>query len=142
MLVDRDAAPVVGNGQPAGGTGFFLQRHFDAVGMACHRLIHRVVEHFSGEMVQGTLVGAADIHAGAPADGLEPLQHLDCGTIVGFPTSGRQLVEQVIGHGRDYTQRLNPRSSAHLRLSSDCRAFRALQRSIAELAGRRADDGD
>ena len=54
-----------------------LERHLDAVGMAGDRLVHAVVEHLGGEMVQRPLVDAADIHAGAPADRLQPLQHLD-----------------------------------------------------------------
>ena len=40
--------------------------------MAGDRLVHGVVEHLGHEMVQRPLVGAADIHAGALADGLEP----------------------------------------------------------------------
>ena len=62
----------------------FLQRHLDPVGVARDRLVHRIVEHFGGEVVERALVGAADIHAGAAADGLEPFQHLDRGAIIGL----------------------------------------------------------
>jgi hypothetical protein len=95
MLVDRDAAAVVGDGQAVA----FFQRHFDAVGMAGDGLVHRVVEHFGGEVVQRALVGAADVHAGAAADRLQPFQHLDRGTIIGIAAAGGELVEQVVGHG-------------------------------------------
>ena len=53
--------------------------------MAGHRLVHRVVEHFGGQVVQRRLVGAADIHAGAAANRLQPLQDLDVlGGVVGL----------------------------------------------------------
>ena len=45
--------------------------------MARYGLVHRIVEHFGGEVVHGTFVRAADVHSGAAADRLEPLQHLD-----------------------------------------------------------------
>ena len=73
VRVGRDAAAVVAHGQPIAG----LQRHLDAVGMAGHRLVHRVVDDLGGQVVQRVVVGAADIHARAAADGLQPLQHLD-----------------------------------------------------------------
>ena len=78
MLVDRHAAAVVGDGQPVAG----LERDLDPGGMAGDRLVHRIVEHLGGEMMQRALVGAADIHARPAADGLEPLQHLDRGGVV------------------------------------------------------------
>ena len=41
-----------------------------------------VVEDLGGEVVQRALVGAADVHAGAAADGLEPFEHLDRGGVI------------------------------------------------------------
>ena len=73
MRIDRDAAAVVAHGQPV----VRLQRHLDEAGMAGDRLVHCVVEHFGGQVVQRRLVGAADIHAGPAADRLQPLQDLD-----------------------------------------------------------------
>ena len=70
-----NAAAVVGHGEEA----VFLERDADMVGMAGHRLVHGVVEHLGEEVVHRLLVGAADIHAGAPAHGLQALQHLDVG---------------------------------------------------------------
>ena len=56
----------------------------DAVGVARDRLVHGVVEHLGEEVMHRLLVGAADIHAGAPAHRLEPLQHLDVGGGIGL----------------------------------------------------------
>ena len=75
VRVDGDAAAIVGDGQIA----VRGVADVDPGGVAGHRLVHGVVEHFGEEMVQRLLVGAADIHAGAAADGLEPFQHLDVG---------------------------------------------------------------
>ena len=113
MLVDRDAAPVVGDGQAVA----FLQRHLDAAGVAGDGLVHRVVEHFGGEVVQRTLVGPADIHPGPPPHRLQPLKHFDCGTVVSLGAGGGQFVEQVIGHGQAYRVRANPGASRSRRLS-------------------------
>ena len=98
MLVDRDAATVVGDGQAV----TFLQRHLDPVGVAGHGLVHRVVEHFGGQMMQCPLIGAADIHAGAAPDRLKPFQHLDRGTVIGIAAALRQLLKQVISHSHGY----------------------------------------
>ena len=80
MRIDRDAAAVVGHGEEA----VVLELHLDTVGMAGHRLVHGVVEHLGEEVVHRLLVGAADIHAGPPAHGLQPLQHLDVGGGIGL----------------------------------------------------------
>jgi hypothetical protein len=82
VRIDRDAAAVVGHGQPA----TFLQLHLDEGRVARDGLVHGVVDHLGEEVVQGLLVRAADIHARPAADGLEPLQHLDGGRVIaGFP---------------------------------------------------------
>ena len=73
MRIDRDAAAVVGDGDKAVG----LHLDLDPVGMAGQRLVHGIVDHLGEQVVQRLLVGAADIHAGAAAHRLEPLQHLD-----------------------------------------------------------------
>ena len=46
-------------------------------GVAVHRLVHRVVEDFPHQVVQAGAADAADVHAGALADGLEPLENGD-----------------------------------------------------------------
>ena len=80
MRVDRDAAAVVGDGQIA----VVRELDLDAGGVAGDRLVHGVVEHLGEEVVHGLLVGAADIHAGAPAHRLESFQHLDVGGSIGL----------------------------------------------------------
>ena len=54
-----------------------LQLDLDEGGVAGHRLVHGIVDHLGEEVVQGLLVGAADIHAGPAANRLQALQHLD-----------------------------------------------------------------
>ena len=44
-----------------------VELDLDAGGVAGDRLVHGVVEHLREEVMHGLLVGAADIHAGAPA---------------------------------------------------------------------------
>ncbi len=53
------------------------QMHLDEGGVPGDGFVHRVVDDFREQVVQRLLVGAADIHAGAAADRLQPLQHLD-----------------------------------------------------------------
>jgi hypothetical protein len=98
VFIDRDAAPVVGDGDLARSAGCGFERDLDAVGMASDRFVHRVVEHFGDEVVQRALVRAADVHAGAAADGFEPFEHLDGRAIIAFlGAAGGQLVEQGAG---------------------------------------------
>ncbi len=94
MLVDRDPAAVVDDGEPPGRPFHGLEYHLDAGGKAGHRLVHRIVEHLCGEMVEGALVDSADIHSRPAPDGLQPLQHLDrMGVIFGGRRGGGR--EQV-----------------------------------------------
>ena len=78
MRVDRDAAAVVDDGQAVAG----LERDLDAAGVAGDRLVHRIVDDLGGEVVEGARVGAADVHAGAAADRLEPFEHLDRACVI------------------------------------------------------------
>ncbi len=73
MRIDRNPAAVVAHGQPIAGSELDL----DARRVAGNRLVHGVVEDLGGEVMQAALVGAADIHAGAATDRLQPLEHLD-----------------------------------------------------------------
>jgi len=75
MGVDRNPATVVGDRQGA----VRLQRDLDEIGVSGGRLVHRIVDDLGEEMMQRLLVGAADIHAGAAANRLQPFQHLDIG---------------------------------------------------------------
>ena len=75
MRIDRDAAAIVGDGQIA----VLAVVNIDPGGVAGHRLVHGIVDDLGEEMMQRLLVGAADIHAGTAADGLEAFEHLDVG---------------------------------------------------------------
>ncbi len=73
VLIDRNAAAIVADRQGIIGGEFDL----DPAGITGDRLVHRVVEHLCGEMVQRPRIGAADIHAGPPAYRLQPFQNFD-----------------------------------------------------------------
>ena len=96
MGVNRDAAAVVGDGQTVAG----LQRHLDAAGVAGDRLVHRIVDDLCGEMMERAVVGAADVHAGAAADGLEALEHLDGASVVAVG-GGSGVGRKQVGHLRN-----------------------------------------
>lgn len=81
MRIDGNAAAVVGHGQKTVGFEFDL----DERRMAREGLVHAVVDHLGEQMVQRLFVGAADIHAGAAADRLEPFEDFDVGGgVAGF----------------------------------------------------------
>ena len=107
VRVDRDAAAIVGDGQAIAG----VERDLDAGRMARDRLVHAVVDHFGGEVMQRAFVGAADIHAGAAANRLQPLQHLDLRSVIALGGRGRG-VEQIVTHGYGYRGQQSPLASA------------------------------
>src|SRR5262249_36731653 len=94
MRIDRDAAAVVANGNPVARGKLDL----DSRSMAGDGLVHGVVEYFSGEVMEPAFVGTTDIHAGAAAHRLQPLEHLDilCRVAVG---SSRDRCIEEIWHG-------------------------------------------
>ena len=80
MGIDGNAAAVIAHGDET----FLVQFDFNSGCLAGGGLVHGVVEDFGHEMMHGALVGAPDVHAGAAANGLEPLQDFDVfGGIVG-----------------------------------------------------------
>ena len=78
MRVDGNAATVITDGDGMIGVQF----HLDPCGVTGDGFVHRVVEHLCHQMVQGPLIRAADIHAGAFAHRFQPLQHFDGGGVV------------------------------------------------------------
>ena len=82
LLVDvyRDAAAVVGDAHPAARQ----QNDLDVVGKAAHRLVARVIKNLPDKMMQAVGAGGADVHAGAPAHRLEPLEY---GNVLGAITT-------------------------------------------------------
>ena len=88
MGIDRNAAAVIRHRKIA----IFGELDLDARSVAGNRLVHGVVQHLGEEVMHRLLVGAADIHAGAPADRLEPFQHLDvCRRVGVLATLGGRL---------------------------------------------------
>ena len=70
---DRDAAAVVRDGQKS----VRRKLDLDPRRVTGDGLVHRVIDHLGEEVVHRLLVGAADVHAGAAADGLEAFEHFD-----------------------------------------------------------------
>ncbi len=99
MRIDRNAAAVIAHGDPTVAVEF----QFDAARKPGDCLVHCIVEHFGGEMVQRALVGAADIHAGPSPDRLQSFEDLDVlggiavGGIVGARSGRgrREAVEEI-----------------------------------------------
>src|SRR3984893_3145376 len=81
LLVDVDwnAAPVVAH--RAGSVR--VEDDLDAVAVAGQRLVHRVVDRLVDQVVQAVRAGVADVHGGALADRLQPLEDLDVARGVG-----------------------------------------------------------
>ena len=79
VLVDRDAAAVVGDADAA----VLAQGDGDVRGVAGHGLVDGVVDDLVDEVVQAALARGADVHAGALADGVEPLEDGDRAGVVG-----------------------------------------------------------
>ncbi len=72
-LVGGDAPAVVADLTAAVGQ----EGHVDAGAVARHRLVHRVVDDLVDEVVQAAGTGAADVHPGPLADGLQAFQDGD-----------------------------------------------------------------
>jgi hypothetical protein len=70
---DRDAAAVVDHPHAA----VVLQDDLDAVGVAGHRLVDRVVDDLPDEMMEAALAGGADVHAGTLADCFQAFENGD-----------------------------------------------------------------
>ena len=92
--IGRDAAPVVAHGDAA----VAVQGQFDAGGEAGLDLVHRVVDDLERHVMQaGAVIGVADIHARAAADGIEAFKDRDRGGVIGFGVRVRRR-RGVVGH--------------------------------------------
>jgi hypothetical protein len=62
--------------------------------MASHRLVHAVVEHLGGEVMESPLVRSPDIHSRATTNRLEPLEDLDRMRVIilGLATGGNEQI--------------------------------------------------
>ena len=77
-----------------------MQRDADIARVPIHRLVDRVVERFPDEMMQAGAADAADVHAGAFSNGLEPFEDGDVlGCVIrrhcGKDYKGAQVVRGV-----------------------------------------------
>ena len=126
MFINRNAAPVIRDREAIA----FIKPHLNPRGMACHSLVHRVVEHFGSEVVERAFIGSADIHAGAAANRLKPFENFDGRGIViaaGGGGIGEQVVWGGIGHSRSYRPARRRLTSGACRF---CSARKAGWRSI------------
>jgi hypothetical protein len=63
--------------------------------MAGDGLVHGIVEHFGGEVMEPAFVGAADIHAGPPANWFQPFKNLDILCRIAVGSLRGQRIEEV-----------------------------------------------
>ena len=96
VLLDRDAAAVVDDLDAALGQ----DPDEDGVAVAGQRLVDGVVHHLVDQVVQAALTGGADVHAGALADRLQPLEHGDrLGVVAARRDGGGTDLVEVAGRG-------------------------------------------
>jgi len=91
MYVDRDSTAVVEDAAaPVGSEG-----DLDAIAEAGEGLVDGVINHLVHQVVEAAGPGAPDVHAWAPADPFQPLEHLDLTGVVpvpfGRPVGGRSV---------------------------------------------------
>ncbi len=91
VRVDGDATTVVADGEGV----VFVQFDLDPGGVACDGFVHRVVEDLGHHMVQGALVRAADIHAGALAHRFKTFENFDRRRVIGRLGGAR---EEIVWH--------------------------------------------
>src|SRR5262249_29654067 len=94
MRIDRNAATIVTHGDGAVGGELEL----DARRVPGDRLVHRIVHDLGDEVMEGPLVSAADIHAGAAPHRLQPLENLDILGRVARRRLARKIVEEIRHH--------------------------------------------
>ncbi len=94
--VGRNAPPVIAHGDRA----VAVQHQFDAGREPGLRLIDGVVDDLEGHVVQaGAVVGVADVHARSLADGVQPFQDGDGGSVVGVGGRGVGIGPRAGGVG-------------------------------------------
>ena len=94
-LVLSDTTQFLADGDEA----VFVHGDFDTVGMARHRFVHGVIKDFREQMVQGALIGAADIHARSFANRLQPFEHFNRGSVIALVLSGHSRAGRGRSHG-------------------------------------------
>ena len=89
MGIDRYAATIVADREHI----VFTKFNFDPGGIARHRLIHRVIKYFGGQMMQRMGIRAANIHTWPSPDWLKAFQNLDvfCGVVLRAGCARKQV---------------------------------------------------
>ncbi len=97
VRIDWDAPAVVAHGDAA----VLVDVDPDVVAVAGHRLVDAVVGDLEDEVVQTTLVGAADVHTGAAAYGLQAFEDLNItGCVLFFGSFRHGSAQPSLGEGR------------------------------------------
>ena len=74
-----------------------MQDHLDAVAVAGQRLVDRVVDRLVHQVVEAVGAGVADVHGGALADRLQPLEDLDVARGVGVAHQAAPRTRSSVG---------------------------------------------
>ena len=90
VFVDRDAASVVGDGHR---TAILVKLYVNLRRVAVHCFVDAVVDDFPDQVMQARHANAADVHAGAFADGVETLQD---GDVLAFVSGWAHEVALII----------------------------------------------
>jgi len=109
MHLDRDASSIVPNGNGAIG----VDGNVNPCTVACEMFVDGIVEHFKNAMMQSSLIGITDVHAGAFANSFKSLKFVNLSGTVNIASSSVlflwniAVVERddwfgrwVFGHGR------------------------------------------
>src|SRR6516225_2460458 len=91
MGIDRNPSAVVSDGDPIASTELDL----DPSRISGNRFVHGIIEDLCGQVMQPALIRGSDIHAGAAANGLQPLENLDVLGGVAVDGLGRGCVEKI-----------------------------------------------
>ena len=108
LLVGRDAATVVVDLDRVVG----VEGDLDPVGRAGQRLVDAVVDDLPQAVHEAAGVGRADVHAGALAHRLEPLEDEEVGRVVGLVGDGAAPLF-LVGGGTSVRPRIYPRHAGH-----------------------------
>ena len=87
VRIDWDATTVVADSH----VPITVDGDVDAVAEASHGLIYAIVDDFVDEVMETTLVGASNVHAGAASHRLQPFQHLNVARSILAKLSGHLL---------------------------------------------------
>ena len=91
MRIDWNSATVVTDCDGIVG----MKLNFDSCRVSGDGFVHRVVQHFGNKVMQGTFVGATDVHARTQANGFEPFKDFDRRRVIGIRGGSAQ---EIVSH--------------------------------------------